>query len=91
MATACPSYPFDLIEKVQSGLKSPGNAFILVMTLYLDQDFIQQRPCYVQQAEGCSKKHAEGSSRKHLCFCRQSHLQKKVAEKSSLTDLQHQQ
>ena len=32
MATACPSYPFDLIEKVQSGLKSSGNAFILVMT-----------------------------------------------------------
>ncbi len=32
LATACPSYPFDLIEKVESGLKSSGNAFILVMT-----------------------------------------------------------
>ncbi len=32
MATACPSHPFDLIEKVRRGLDSPGNAFILVLT-----------------------------------------------------------
>jgi len=32
MATACPSYPFDLLEKVRKGLDSSGNAFILVMT-----------------------------------------------------------
>jgi len=31
-ATACPSYPFDLIEKVKKGLECSGNAFILVMT-----------------------------------------------------------
>lgn len=32
LATACPSYPFDLITKVRSGLDCPGNAFVLVMT-----------------------------------------------------------
>ena len=32
MATACPSYPYDLIDKVQHGQDSSGNAFILVMT-----------------------------------------------------------
>jgi len=32
IATACPSYPFDLIEKVKNGLECSGNAFILVMT-----------------------------------------------------------
>ncbi len=32
IATACPSYPFDLIEKVRKGLDSSGNAFILVLT-----------------------------------------------------------
>ena len=32
IATACPSYPFDLIEKVKKGLACSGNAFILVMT-----------------------------------------------------------
>ena len=32
IATACPSYPFDLIEKVKKGSACPGNAFILVMT-----------------------------------------------------------
>jgi len=32
VATACPSYPFDLIKKVRRGMDSPGNAFILVMT-----------------------------------------------------------
>ncbi|MCX8042604.1 MAG: hypothetical protein N3B18_00595 [Desulfobacterota bacterium] len=31
-ATACPSYPFDLIEKVRKGLKISGNAFILILT-----------------------------------------------------------
>jgi len=31
IATACPSYPFDLIEKVKKGLASDGNAFILVL------------------------------------------------------------
>ncbi len=32
IATACPSYPFDLIEKVRKGLECSGNAFILVLT-----------------------------------------------------------
>jgi pyruvate ferredoxin oxidoreductase beta subunit len=32
VATACPSYPYDLIDKVQHGQDSSGNAFILVMT-----------------------------------------------------------
>jgi pyruvate ferredoxin oxidoreductase beta subunit len=32
IATACPSYPFDLIEKIKKGLACSGNAFILVMT-----------------------------------------------------------
>ena len=32
IATACPSFPYDFIEKVQKGLASPGNAFILVLT-----------------------------------------------------------
>ncbi|MCP4716516.1 MAG: hypothetical protein GY868_15455 [Deltaproteobacteria bacterium] len=32
MATACPSYPADLMDKVRRGLESPGNAFILVLT-----------------------------------------------------------
>jgi len=32
IATACPSYPFDLIEKVKKGIACSGNAFILVMT-----------------------------------------------------------
>jgi len=31
-ATACPSYPFDLIEKVKTAVACSGNAFILVMT-----------------------------------------------------------
>lgn len=31
-ATACPAYPFDLIEKVRKGLSYNGNAFILVLT-----------------------------------------------------------
>jgi len=32
IATACPGYPFDLIEKVRRGLACKGNAFILVLT-----------------------------------------------------------
>ncbi len=32
IATACPSYPFDLIEKVRQARECSGNAFILVMT-----------------------------------------------------------
>lgn len=32
IATACPSHPFDLIEKVKKGAACSGNAFILVMT-----------------------------------------------------------
>jgi len=32
IATACPSYPFDLIEKIKKGVACSGNAFILVMT-----------------------------------------------------------
>jgi pyruvate ferredoxin oxidoreductase beta subunit len=32
MATACPSVPFDLIEKVHKGLSCTGNAFILILT-----------------------------------------------------------
>jgi pyruvate ferredoxin oxidoreductase beta subunit len=32
MATACPSFTSDLIEKVRKGLESPGSAFILVLT-----------------------------------------------------------
>jgi len=32
IATACPSLPFDLIDKVQKGLSCSGNAFILVLT-----------------------------------------------------------
>ena len=31
-ATACPSYPLDLMEKVEKGLQVPGNAFINVLT-----------------------------------------------------------
>jgi pyruvate ferredoxin oxidoreductase beta subunit len=31
IATACPSYPFDLIEKVKKGLAASGNAFILIL------------------------------------------------------------
>lgn len=31
-ATACPSFPFDLIEKVRKGLSISGNAFILILT-----------------------------------------------------------
>lgn len=31
-ATACPSYSFDMIEKVKKGVACSGNAFILVMT-----------------------------------------------------------
>jgi len=31
IATACPSFPFDLIEKVRKGLSCNGNAFILVL------------------------------------------------------------
>ena len=32
MATACPSFTADLIEKVRKGLSCPGNAFLLVLT-----------------------------------------------------------
>jgi pyruvate ferredoxin oxidoreductase beta subunit len=32
IATACPSLPYDLIDKVRKGLDSPGNAFLLVLT-----------------------------------------------------------
>lgn len=32
VATACPSFPFDLIEKVKSALDCSGNAFISVLT-----------------------------------------------------------
>ncbi len=32
IATACPSYSFDLIDKVKKGAACSGNAFILVMT-----------------------------------------------------------
>lgn len=32
VATACPGFPFDFIEKVQKGLACTGNAFILVLT-----------------------------------------------------------
>jgi len=32
IATACPSYSFDLIDKVKKGVARSGNAFILVMT-----------------------------------------------------------
>jgi len=32
IATACPSYPFDLIDKVRQARECSGNAFILVMT-----------------------------------------------------------
>jgi len=32
IATACPSFPFDLIEKVRKGLAADGNAFILVLS-----------------------------------------------------------
>lgn len=32
IATACPSYSFDLIDKVKKGVACSGNAFILVMT-----------------------------------------------------------
>lgn len=32
IATACPSLPFDLIDKVQKGLSCSGNAFILILT-----------------------------------------------------------
>lgn len=32
IATACPSFPFDLIEKVKKGLAADGNAFILVLS-----------------------------------------------------------
>lgn len=31
-ATACPSYPFDLINKIKKGISCSGNAFILIMT-----------------------------------------------------------
>ena len=31
IATACPSFPFDLIEKVKKALAADGNAFILVL------------------------------------------------------------
>jgi pyruvate ferredoxin oxidoreductase beta subunit len=32
VATACPSFPFDFLQKVQNGLECSGNAFIAVLT-----------------------------------------------------------
>jgi pyruvate ferredoxin oxidoreductase beta subunit len=33
VATACPSYPFDLIEKVQKGAKTPGPAYVHILSV----------------------------------------------------------
>jgi pyruvate ferredoxin oxidoreductase beta subunit len=33
VATACPSYPFDLIEKVEKGAKTPGPAYVHILSV----------------------------------------------------------
>jgi pyruvate ferredoxin oxidoreductase beta subunit len=33
VATACPSYPFDLIEKVQKGASTPGPAYVHILSV----------------------------------------------------------
>ena len=33
VATACPSYPFDLIEKVEKGASTPGHAYVHILSV----------------------------------------------------------
>jgi pyruvate ferredoxin oxidoreductase beta subunit len=33
VATACPSYPFDMMEKVQKGAKTPGPAYVHILSV----------------------------------------------------------
>ena len=33
VATACPSYPFDLMEKVEKGVKTPGPAYVHILSV----------------------------------------------------------